>query len=179
MSESPTQPPQPTTATTEPIEASATIANLDASSLKPKSVVVDKVPDDKVCVRLLLISGLKTDLLFVQTDSIEAVKIRIFNAWPSDWTGEQPETVANLRVLLRGKFLEPSSTLADAKIPVGQTTTCHLLVKNGAPAPEAASPAGNAKTPTGGGSGGGGAANGGAAAAAQREPGSGCSCTIL
>ncbi|KAJ3026267.1 UNVERIFIED_CONTAM: hypothetical protein HDU68_005933 [Siphonaria sp. JEL0065] len=165
---------------TEPDEASATVANLDASSSKPKSVVVDKVPDDKVCVRLLLISGLKTDLLFTQSDSIEAVKIRIFNAWPSDWTGEQPETVANLRVLLRGKFLEPSSTLADAKFPVGQTTTCHLLVKNGAPVAEAASPAGNAKTPTGGGGGGGGgvAGNGGAAAV-QREPGSGCSCTIL
>ncbi|KAI9335338.1 ubiquitin-2 like Rad60 SUMO-like-domain-containing protein, partial [Obelidium mucronatum] len=88
------------------------------------------VPEDQVCVRLLLISGLKTDLLFNPTDSIETVKRRIFDAWPSDWTGETPETVANLRILLRGKFLEPATTLSDAKFPLGQTTTCHLLVKN-------------------------------------------------
>ncbi|KAI8621668.1 ubiquitin-2 like Rad60 SUMO-like-domain-containing protein, partial [Chytriomyces sp. MP71] len=88
------------------------------------------VPEDQVCVRLLLVSGLKTDLLLAPKDSVEDLKNRIFNNWPSDWTGERPETPANLRVLLRGKFLEPILTMGDAKIPIGQTTTCHLLIKN-------------------------------------------------
>ncbi|KAI8618483.1 hypothetical protein BC830DRAFT_1108527 [Chytriomyces sp. MP71] len=102
------------------------------SKVGATSVAVDKVPEDQVCVRLLLVSGLKTDLLLAPKDSVEDLKNRIFNNWPCDWTGERPDSPANLRVLLRGKFLEPTLTLADAKIPVGQTTTCHLLIKNGA-----------------------------------------------
>ncbi|KAJ3236852.1 hypothetical protein HDU81_010318 [Chytriomyces hyalinus] len=145
---------------TTPADANATqtgLNNAAASASKTPSATVDKVPDNQICVRLLLINGQKTDLLFVPSDSIETVKSRIFSAWPSDWTGEAPETVANLRVLLRGKFLEPTSTLSDAKFPVGQTTTCHLLVKNGA-VPDASSPT---------------------TATAPKEPTSGCRCAIL
>ncbi|KAJ3285023.1 hypothetical protein HDU79_007646 [Rhizoclosmatium sp. JEL0117] len=147
---------------------------------KPVSVVVDKVADDQICVRLLLISGLKTDLLFGPTDSIESVKLRIFSAWPSDWTGETPETAANLRVLLRGKFLEPSTTLADAKFPLGQTTTCHLLIKNG-PITDNPQPTPSTGKSTRGGGAGSGAAPAAAAtngAAGQPET-TGCRCTIL
>ncbi|KAJ3074735.1 hypothetical protein HDU98_010420 [Podochytrium sp. JEL0797] len=124
-----------------------------------KATVVDKVPGDQVCVRLLLISGDKTDLLFVPTENIDSVKTRIFENWPEDWTApETPETKNNLRVLLRGKFLDQSITLADAKFPLGQTTTCHLLIKNGVANADAPAPAGKAGT------GGNGGATGGAAA---------------
>ncbi|KAJ3237193.1 Ubiquitin-like protein 3 [Chytriomyces hyalinus] len=131
--------------------------NAAAASSNPPSATVDKVPDNLICVRLLLINGQKTDLLFSPTDSIETVKSRIFSGWPSDWTGERPETVANLRVLLRGKFLEPTSTLLDSIFPVGETTTCHLLVKNGAVAQTTGSVTPNA----------------------AKAPSAGCRCTIL
>ncbi|KAJ3232631.1 Ubiquitin-like protein 3 [Chytriomyces hyalinus] len=99
-------------------------ANAAATASNTPSTTVDKVPDNLIGVRLLLINGQKTDLLFSPTDSIEAVKSRIFLDWPSDWTGERPEAVANLRVLLRGKFLEPTTTLLGAKItPFGSQFT--------------------------------------------------------
>ncbi|KAI8832548.1 hypothetical protein BC829DRAFT_421276 [Chytridium lagenaria] len=52
-----------------------------------------------------------------------------------EWAEEIPESPASLRLLLRGKFLEGNTTLESHTIPVGQTTTVHLLIKNGQPEP--------------------------------------------
>ncbi|KAJ3070085.1 hypothetical protein HK102_006763, partial [Quaeritorhiza haematococci] len=97
----------------------------------PTVVVNDKVPDDKVNLRFLLVSGKKTDMMFGGGDSIEVVRKRIFESWPREWSEEAPESPAALRVLYRGGFLEVSSTLEGNKIPLGQTTVVHLLIKNG------------------------------------------------
>ncbi|KAJ3220207.1 hypothetical protein HDU67_005533 [Dinochytrium kinnereticum] len=98
-------------------------------------VVIDKVPEDQINLRLLLVSGKKSDILVSPADTIDAVKQKVFSAWPKDWSEEIPESPASLRLLHRGKFLEGASTLDASSIPIGQTTTVHLLIKNGAPEP--------------------------------------------
>ncbi|KAL2920238.1 hypothetical protein HK105_200306 [Polyrhizophydium stewartii] len=90
-------------------------------------VAAGAVPSDKINLRLLLVSGKKTDLLMNPTDTIETVCRTIASAWP----------VENIKILLRGKFLERPSTLASNSIATGDTTVVHLLVKNDA-APQAA-----------------------------------------
>ncbi|KAJ3381523.1 Ubiquitin-like protein 3 [Entophlyctis sp. JEL0112] len=136
---------------------------------KKKAVAIDNVPSDAVCVRLLLVSGMRTDLLFTPETSVQDVMNTIAGDWPDDWTGEKPESPANLRILLRGKFLEPGEKLA-SKFPLGQTTTCHLLVKN------TASPAALSPTVEGPKTSGDDAQRG---VVVGGEAGSSCRCTIL
>ncbi|KAJ3284714.1 hypothetical protein HDU76_008251, partial [Blyttiomyces sp. JEL0837] len=97
-------------------------------------IVIDKVPEDKVNLRLLLVSGKKSDLLVNPSDTIDTVKQKIVDTWPKEWSEEVPEGPGSLRILHRGKFLEGASTVDGNKLPVGQTTTVHLLIKNGAQA---------------------------------------------
>ncbi|KAJ1565115.1 hypothetical protein HK405_013126 [Cladochytrium tenue] len=87
------------------------------------------VPADKVNLRLLLVSGKKADVLVAPTDRVETVKEKIFGDWPKDWTDEIPTGPTSLRILLRGRFLEDGTTVGDARIPAGQTTIVHLLVR--------------------------------------------------
>jgi len=96
----------------------------------------DKISSDKVNLRLLLVNGKKTDILCDPTETIESIRKRIFENWPKEWAEEAPSAESYLRVLHRGRFLELSSTLEGNKIPKGETTTVHLLIKEGVPAEE-------------------------------------------
>ncbi|KAI8811576.1 ubiquitin-2 like Rad60 SUMO-like-domain-containing protein [Cladochytrium replicatum] len=105
---------------------------LDVPSLGQRGVVViDRVPDGHVILRLLLVSGSKSDIALLPTDTVKDAQMKIFEAWPREWSKEIPDSPSNLRLLLQGKFLEERTTLEGNKIPVGQVTTVHLLVKNG------------------------------------------------
>ncbi|KAI9101355.1 ubiquitin-related domain-containing protein [Phlyctochytrium arcticum] len=111
---------------------SATNTVSEAERLAPAAhtlVVNDKIPDDKVNLRFLMISGQKTDVLMEANDTIISVKRKIFSVWPKEWANETPEAAENLRVLHHGRFLEEPKTLAECKIGPGQTTTVHLLIK--------------------------------------------------
>ncbi|KAJ3100133.1 hypothetical protein HDU97_002465 [Phlyctochytrium planicorne] len=108
------------------------MTDAEASS---SAIVIDKVPEDQINLRLLLVSGKKSDILVLPTDGVDTVKQKIFTTWPKEWSEETPESPASLRLLHRGKFLEGNSTLDSHSIPVGQTTTVHLLIKNGQPEP--------------------------------------------
>ncbi|TPX56268.1 hypothetical protein PhCBS80983_g04639 [Powellomyces hirtus] len=99
-------------------------------------VVNDKIPGNKINLRFLLISSKRTDMLFDPQDTIEIVKNRIWQAWPSEWEDEHPESPQHLRVVHQGKFMEANNTLASHKLDVGATTTVHLLLRSG-PAAEA------------------------------------------
>ncbi|KAI8807423.1 ubiquitin-2 like Rad60 SUMO-like-domain-containing protein [Cladochytrium replicatum] len=105
---------------------------LDVPSLGQRGIVViDRVPDGHVVLRLLLVSGSKSDIALLPTDTVKVAQRKIFEAWPREWSKEIPDSSSSLRLLLQGKFLEEKSTLEGNKIPVGQITTVHLLVKNG------------------------------------------------
>lgn len=105
-----------------------TMSNTSPSS--QSLVVIDTVPATKMNLRLLMVSGLKSDLLVNPSDTVAGVKQQILDSWPRGWSEEIPRGPANLRLLLRGKFLEDASTINDAKIPLGQTTIVHLLIRS-------------------------------------------------
>ncbi|KAI8824108.1 ubiquitin-related domain-containing protein [Fimicolochytrium jonesii] len=98
----------------------------------PPVVVNDRVPNNKVNLRFLLISGRRTDLLFDPTATVDFVRSQIFEAWPGEWADEKPESPQGLRVLHQGKFFEPATTLASQKLEPGQTVVVHLLLRPGA-----------------------------------------------
>lgn len=73
----------------------------------------DKIPADQAQLSFLLISGEKSSLLFSPSATIDTVCTAIFTSWPTDWKSLpiQPQSPANLKLLLRGKFLERHSTV--------------------------------------------------------------------
>jgi len=74
-------------------------------------------------------NGTHTDILLNPSDNILSAKKQMFESWPKEWTDEVPTSIENIKILYLGKYLEDNSTLEDNKIPVGQTTTVHLIVK--------------------------------------------------
>ncbi|KND01906.1 uncharacterized protein SPPG_03695 [Spizellomyces punctatus DAOM BR117] len=109
---------------------SATNTVSEGEKAPPHTLVVnDKVPDDKVNLRFLMISGQRTDVFLEPNDTVQVVKRKIYAVWPREWASETPEAPENLRILHHGRFLEEPKTLAEYKIQPGQTTTVHLLVK--------------------------------------------------
>ncbi|KXS12559.1 hypothetical protein M427DRAFT_101289, partial [Gonapodya prolifera JEL478] len=85
---------------------------------------------DQINLRFLLVSGKKTDMFYGPSDSIDTVRNKIYQNWPGAWEAEKPANVGQIRILFRGKFLEQfQSTLESHKIPVGQTTTVHLVIR--------------------------------------------------
>ncbi|KAJ3101721.1 hypothetical protein HDU96_009897 [Phlyctochytrium bullatum] len=115
----------------QPNAASSSATALQATTTTTTTTVIERVPDGQINLRLLLVSGKKSDFLVSPSDSVDAIKQKIFSNWPKEWTDEVPEGPNNIRLLHRGKFLEGNATLDVNTIPVGQTTTVHLLVKNG------------------------------------------------
>ncbi|KXS13810.1 hypothetical protein M427DRAFT_58059 [Gonapodya prolifera JEL478] len=128
--------------TSEGEELSASTPNVSAETVPEDTGVVhhDKVPSDQINLRFLLVSGKKTDMFCGPTETIDAVRNKIYQNWPGAWEAEKPANVGQIRILFRGKFLEQfQSTLESHKIPVGQTTTVHLVIRTTVdPQPEAA-----------------------------------------
>ncbi|KAJ3277468.1 Ubiquitin-like protein 3, partial [Borealophlyctis nickersoniae] len=97
----------------------------------PTVVINDKIPEDKVNLRLLLVSGKRTDVMVSPSDTVDAVRKRAFEIWPREWAEEAPEAPANLRILYHGRILDNATTIEANKIPAGQTTVVHALIKAG------------------------------------------------
>jgi len=92
-------------------------------------VLIEDVPSDKVNLRLLRVNGNRSDVLVNAKDTFATVKQQIFNSWPKGWTDEVPEAADNIKLLHFGKYLEDDTTVESHKIPEGQTTTVHILIK--------------------------------------------------
>ncbi|TPX40004.1 hypothetical protein SeMB42_g06167 [Synchytrium endobioticum] len=121
--------PQPTE---EVISSEAAPLNTPTSSTQPEQhQPASNANSNQVGLRLLLVSGKKHDVLADPTETVDAVRRRVYENWPKDWSEETPESSSQLRLLLRGKFLELNSTMEGNKIPTGQTTTVHLIIKAG------------------------------------------------
>ena len=86
-------------------------AKADKDATAPLNVI-DNVPADLVNLRLLLLSGRKTDILVLPTESIEAVRSKVLSNWPPEWDDERPKSTAAIRILYRGRFLEGGATIA-------------------------------------------------------------------
>ncbi len=46
------------------------------------------------------------------------------------WNDEKPKDIQSIRLLHLGKFIEPDVPLSSCKIPTGETTIVHLVIKN-------------------------------------------------
>jgi hypothetical protein len=60
-------------------------------------VIIDKVPEDQVNLRLLLVSGKKSDILVSGSDTVATVKVKIFEQWPK---GKKEDCVGIFEVFL-------------------------------------------------------------------------------
>ncbi|KAJ3359830.1 Ubiquitin-like protein 3 [Allomyces javanicus] len=91
------------------------------------------VPADKVALTFLLVSGARSDKwVFDPTTRLDQVRARLLAEWPAAWSQDAPAPASptQLRLLHRGRFLEPgSATLNDAHLPAGDTTVVHLIIK--------------------------------------------------
>ncbi|KNE55734.1 hypothetical protein AMAG_01611 [Allomyces macrogynus ATCC 38327] len=91
------------------------------------------VPANKVALTFLLVSGARSDKwVFDPTNTLDQVRARLLAEWPAAWSQDAPApaSATQLRLLHRGRFLEPgSATLNDAHLPAGDTTVVHLIIK--------------------------------------------------
>jgi hypothetical protein len=67
-------------------------------------------PPDKVGLTLLQPSGERKDIIVNPKDTISKICKELCQNWPDEFP-TKPLTEANLKVLLRGKFLEANSTV--------------------------------------------------------------------
>jgi len=79
----------------------------------------------------LLVSGRRKTMSFEPEITIGRVKELVWNAWPSDWKGEQPPAPAYLRILHLGKILQDEDTLNTTRFRPNPAppTIVHLSVR--------------------------------------------------
>jgi len=68
----------------------------------------------QVILRLLLVDGKSHDFPFPATATSAEVADHVFQNWPSDWNGDvqKPDRPEVLRLIYRGRFLRPTTTLS-------------------------------------------------------------------
>lgn len=93
------------------------------------------IPEDKVNLRLILVSGKTKDYLFKPTDSAGEIAQYVFDNWPIDWSEEAVSSAEILRMIYQGRFLHGNVTLAALGLPTGKTTVMHLVPRESLPEP--------------------------------------------
>lgn len=93
------------------------------------------VPEDKVNLRLILVSGKTKDFLFRPNDSAGEIAQFVFDNWPVDWSDEAVSSAEILRLIYQGRFLHGNVTLAALGLPTGKTTVMHLVPRESLPEP--------------------------------------------
>ncbi|KAI9137074.1 ubiquitin-2 like Rad60 SUMO-like-domain-containing protein [Paraphysoderma sedebokerense] len=125
-----TQPPQPSQQTlTAPTSTSPSTKQTtpEPTSISPN----EAIPADKVVLTFLLVSGKKKEgWVFNPSQTIGDIVKNVWEWWPKEWQDEQkPTAFESLKMLHRGRFLEADTTLEANKIPTGEVTTVHLVVR--------------------------------------------------
>jgi len=108
-----------------------------SKSVPPSKIVFvgpeDKVPNDQIALNFLLVSGKRKEgWLFNPILSVEQVLKIVTDNWPSEFkdaNSSDAPNPAHLKILHRGRFLDPLTTLDGNKIPKGDATTVHLVVR--------------------------------------------------
>ncbi|KAI8379753.1 ubiquitin-related domain-containing protein [Radiomyces spectabilis] len=88
-----------------------------------------KIAPDKTRIALLLVSGDRHTFEFSLDDTVSGAKTYIFQHWPSGWSDKAPDSPDNLELVYLGKFLENPSTLGSNRLPGGQATIVHLVIR--------------------------------------------------
>lgn len=93
------------------------------------------IPEDKINLRLILVSGKTKDYLFRPSDSAGEIAQYVFDNWPIDWNEEAVSSAEILRMIYQGRFLHGNVTLAALGLPTGKTTVMHLVPRESLPEP--------------------------------------------
>ncbi|KAK6172884.1 hypothetical protein SNE40_016455 [Patella caerulea] len=92
-------------------------------------------PNDKINLRLILVSGKTAEFLFLPSDSAAEITEFVYSHWPDEWEDEQLPSSNILRLIYQGRFLHGNVTLAALQLPTGKTTVMHLVARENLPEP--------------------------------------------
>jgi len=93
------------------------------------------IPEDKINLRLIMVSGKTKDYLFKPSDSAGDIAQFIFDNWPEDWSDEAVSNAEILRLIYQGRFLHCNVTLSALGLATGKTTVMHLVPRENLPEP--------------------------------------------
>lgn len=82
------------------------------------------IPEDKINLRLILVSGKTKDYLFRPSDSAGEIAQYVFDNWPIDWNEEAVSSAEILRMIYQGRFLHGNVTLAALGYPQEKPQSC-------------------------------------------------------
>ncbi|XP_012062417.1 PREDICTED: ubiquitin-like protein 3 [Atta cephalotes] len=91
--------------------------------------------DEKINLRLILVSGKTKEFLFSPSDSAGDIAHHVFENWPEDWAEEAVAKAEILRLIYQGRFLHSNVTLGALGLPFGKTTVMHLVPRENLPEP--------------------------------------------
>ncbi|XP_049837599.1 ubiquitin-like protein 3 isoform X1 [Schistocerca gregaria] len=91
--------------------------------------------DEKINLRLILVSGKTKEFLFSPSDSAGDIAQTVFDNWPEDWAEEAVAKAEILRLIYQGRFLHSNVTLGALGLPFGKTTVMHLVPRENLPEP--------------------------------------------
>lgn len=91
--------------------------------------------EKSVNLRLLLVDGSTHDFSFPPSASSSEIAQYVFDNWPVEWNGEvqKPDRPEILRLIYRGRFLKSTTTLEYLSLPVGKTSTLHMVIRERLP----------------------------------------------
>lgn len=93
------------------------------------------VPQDKINLRLILVSGKTKEYLFSPSESAGDIAQFVFDNWPPEWEEESVSKAEILRLIYQGRFLHGNVTLSALGLPAGKTTVMHLVPRESLPEP--------------------------------------------
>lgn len=98
-------------------------------------MVCRAIPNDKINLRLILVSGKTEEFLFNPNESAGEIAQHVFDHWPEDWAEEAVAKAEILRLIYQGRFLHSNVTLGALGLPFGRTTVMHLVPRENLPEP--------------------------------------------
>ncbi|XP_020905183.1 ubiquitin-like protein 3 [Exaiptasia diaphana] len=104
------------------------------------------IPEDKICLRLILVTGKTNEFIFSPSDTAYFVAQHVFENWPQDWKAETVSSHNILKLIYQGRFLHGNVTLGALHLPLGKRTTMHLVARENLPEPASQGPRNREKT---------------------------------
>jgi len=93
------------------------------------------IPHDKICLRLILVSGKTAEFVVPPEWSAQQIAQHVFQQWPEHWDSERVGQPSLLKLIYHGRFLHHAVTLQALSLPTGKVTVMHLVARENLPEP--------------------------------------------
>jgi len=93
------------------------------------------IPEDKILLKLLLVSGKTAEFLFSPSDSAAFIVQHVFENWPEEWKDDAVSSHNILKLIYQGRFLHGNVTLGTLQLSLGKRTVMHLVARENLPEP--------------------------------------------